>query len=220
LEFQFVLVGFWILLDSNLYCNIHDILPCFPKRFDLSQIITPIIDNRHLIVQNSSIITYFFISISKINERSSKYRLWYFNKKSFISLCIIETIRAIFREYKLWIVLLITQWSKSSKILALFLGLFDLQGLLPFIIRCTEVYDTPKALDVLWYTLSNETIGFFVAFSLLKKANNFFTNFWHSGDKSDFLPILQKMQNITIIYERNACQFRLKYTWLRERFYR
>jgi hypothetical protein len=32
------------------------------------QIITPIIDNRHLIVQNSSIITYFFISISKINE--------------------------------------------------------------------------------------------------------------------------------------------------------
>jgi hypothetical protein len=41
-----------------------------------------------------------------------------------------------------------------------------------------------------------------------------------SGDKSDFLPILQKMQNITIIYERNACQVRLKYTWLRERFYR
>jgi hypothetical protein len=41
-----------------------------------------------------------------------------------------------------------------------------------------------------------------VAFSLLKKANNFFTNFWHSRDKSDFLPILQKMQNITIIYER------------------
>jgi hypothetical protein len=28
--------------------------------FDLSQIITPIIDNRHLIVQNSSTITYFF----------------------------------------------------------------------------------------------------------------------------------------------------------------
>jgi hypothetical protein len=53
------------------------------------------------------------------------------------------------------------------------------------------------------------SIGFFVAFSLLKKANNLFTNFWHSRDKSDFLPILQKMQNITIIYERNACQFRL-----------
>jgi hypothetical protein len=49
-------------------------------------------------------------------------------------------------------------------------------------------------------------IGFFVAFSLLKKANKFFTNFWHSGDKSDFLPILQKMQNITMIYDRNACQ--------------
>jgi hypothetical protein len=24
------------------------------------------------------------------------------------------------------------------------------------------------------------------------------------------------MQNITIIYERNACQVRLRYTWLRE----
>jgi hypothetical protein len=38
--------------------------------------------------------------------------------------CIIETVGAIFREYKPWIVLLITQWSKSSKIVALFLGLF------------------------------------------------------------------------------------------------
>jgi hypothetical protein len=28
------------------------------------------------------------------------------------------------------------------------------------------------------------------------------------------------MQNITIIYEINACQDRLMYTWLRERFYR
>jgi hypothetical protein len=36
-----------------------DIIPCFPKRFDLSQIITPIINTKHLIVQNSSIITYF-----------------------------------------------------------------------------------------------------------------------------------------------------------------
>ena len=42
--------------------------------------------------------------------------------ESFISLCIIETVGAIFREYKPWIVLLITQWSKSSKILALSLG--------------------------------------------------------------------------------------------------
>jgi hypothetical protein len=91
----------------------------------------------------------------------------------------ITTVGEIFREYKPWIVILITQWSKLSKILALSLCLFDLQGLLPFIIRCTEVEDTPKALDVLWwYSLSNETIGFFVAFSLLKKAN--------------FLPILQK----------------------------
>jgi hypothetical protein len=39
---------------------IHKEIKGFPKRFDLSQIITPIIDNRYLIVQNSSIITYFF----------------------------------------------------------------------------------------------------------------------------------------------------------------
>jgi hypothetical protein len=32
------------------------------------QIITPIIDIRHLVVQNSSIITHLYISISKINE--------------------------------------------------------------------------------------------------------------------------------------------------------
>jgi hypothetical protein len=87
-------------------------------------------------------------------------------------------------------------------------------------IRTSGILPVKSFSYVLWYTLSNETIGFFVAFSLLKKANNFFTNFWHSGDKSDFLSILQKMQNITIIYERNACQVRLKYTWLRERFYR
>jgi hypothetical protein len=43
-------------------------MPCFSKRVDISQIITPIIDNRHLVVQNSSIITHLFISISKINE--------------------------------------------------------------------------------------------------------------------------------------------------------
>ena len=47
-------------------------------------------------------------------------------KESFISLCIIETVGAIFHEYKPLIVLLITQWSKSSKISALSLGLFDL----------------------------------------------------------------------------------------------
>ena len=38
--------------------------------------------------------------------------------------------------------------------------------------------------------------------NLLKKANNCFTNFWHSEDMSNILPILQKMQNITIIYEK------------------
>jgi hypothetical protein len=29
-----------------------------------------------------------------------------------------------------------------------------------------------------------------------------------------------QMKNITIIHDRNACQFHLKYTWLKERFYR
>jgi hypothetical protein len=126
-----------VILVNPCFIHVHDIIPCFPKRFDLSQIITPVIDNRHLtvrseglidgcdlvflakskdgdyhqemnsvvflewfenplmpalknpglvvhseatynmcsdfgnrhlIVQNSSIITYFFISISKINE--------------------------------------------------------------------------------------------------------------------------------------------------------
>jgi hypothetical protein len=59
--------------------------------------------------------------------------------ESFISVYIIQTVGAIFCEYKPWIVLLKTQWPMSSKILALSLGLFDLQGLLSFIIRCTEV---------------------------------------------------------------------------------
>jgi hypothetical protein len=38
---------------------------------------------------------------------------------------------------------------KVVQILALSLGLFDFQGFLPFLIWFTEVYDTPKALDVL-----------------------------------------------------------------------
>jgi hypothetical protein len=49
-----------VILVNPCFIHVYDIIPCFPKRFDLSQIITPIIDNRHLIVQNSSIITYFF----------------------------------------------------------------------------------------------------------------------------------------------------------------
>ena len=136
--------------------------------------------------------------------------------ESFISLCIIETVGAIVLEYKPWIVLLITQWSKSSNILALSLGLFDLQR--PLIIhntvhwsvRHTQSFKCPLIYPIKWDNL--------LLRCLFLKANYFFTNFCHSGDKSDFLPILQKMQNITIIYERNACQFRLKYTWLRERF--
>jgi hypothetical protein len=48
-----------VILVNPCFIHVHDIIPCFPKRFDLSQIITPIINNKHLIVQNSSIITYF-----------------------------------------------------------------------------------------------------------------------------------------------------------------
>ena len=97
-----------VILVNPCFIHVHDIIPYFPKRFDFSQIIPPIIDNRHLIVQNSSIITYFFISIS----RSMRVRVrldFDILKESFISLCIIETVGAIFHEYKPLIVLLITQ---------------------------------------------------------------------------------------------------------------
>ena len=50
-----------VILVDPCFIQVHDIIPFFPKRFDLSQIITPIIDNRHLVVQNSWIITYFFL---------------------------------------------------------------------------------------------------------------------------------------------------------------
>jgi hypothetical protein len=55
-------------------------------------------------------------------------------------LCIIETVLAIFREYKPWILLLITQWSNSFKMLALSLGLLRnakilQKNCLPFLVR-------------------------------------------------------------------------------------
>jgi hypothetical protein len=58
-----------VILVNPCFNQVHDIIPYFPKTFVLSQITTPIIYNRHLVVQNSSIITYFVIRISKINER-------------------------------------------------------------------------------------------------------------------------------------------------------
>ena len=42
-----------VILVNPCFIHVHDIIPCFSKRFDLSQIITPIIDNRHLIVRYS-----------------------------------------------------------------------------------------------------------------------------------------------------------------------
>jgi hypothetical protein len=51
----------------NDRCNIWERSNLLGKQGMIS-CTSPIIDNRHLIVQNSSIITYFFKSISKINE--------------------------------------------------------------------------------------------------------------------------------------------------------
>jgi hypothetical protein len=39
-----------VILVNPCFIHVHDIIPSFPKRFDLSQIITPIINNKHLIV--------------------------------------------------------------------------------------------------------------------------------------------------------------------------
>jgi hypothetical protein len=86
-ENQYIICA--VIWGNPCFIQVHDIVPCFPKRFDLSQIITPIIDNRHLVVQNSSIVTYFFISISKINETYLDFDILI---ESFISLCIIETV--------------------------------------------------------------------------------------------------------------------------------
>jgi hypothetical protein len=35
------------ILVNPCFIHVHDIIPCFPKIFDLSQIITPIINNKH-----------------------------------------------------------------------------------------------------------------------------------------------------------------------------
>jgi hypothetical protein len=40
-----------VILVNPCFIQEHDIIPCFPKRFDLSQISTHIIDNRHLVVR-------------------------------------------------------------------------------------------------------------------------------------------------------------------------
>jgi hypothetical protein len=41
-----------VILVNPWFIHVHNNIPCFPKKLDLSQIIIPIIDNRHLIVQN------------------------------------------------------------------------------------------------------------------------------------------------------------------------
>jgi hypothetical protein len=51
-----------VILVNPCFIHVHDIIPCFPKRFDLSQIITPIINTKHLIV-----IVLSFLSGLKIN---------------------------------------------------------------------------------------------------------------------------------------------------------
>jgi hypothetical protein len=64
-------------LVNPCFIHVHDIIPCFPKRFDLYQIITPIIYNRHLVVQNSSIITYFLILDIRIQKIGDNRRVLY-----------------------------------------------------------------------------------------------------------------------------------------------
>jgi hypothetical protein len=49
-----------VILVNPCFIHVHDIIPCFPKRFDLSQIITPIINNKHLIVQNFRLSPIFY----------------------------------------------------------------------------------------------------------------------------------------------------------------
>jgi hypothetical protein len=72
-----------VILVNPCFIHVHDIIPCFPKRFDLSQIITPIINNKHLIVQNSSIIT--AIGVFNVFLYSQKYGTIYITVKCFIS---------------------------------------------------------------------------------------------------------------------------------------
>ena len=139
--------------------------------------------------------------------------------ESFISLCIIETVGAIFREYKPWIVLLITMIKVVQNFSSFFGSIWFTR---PLTIRNTvywSVRHTQSFRCLLIYPIKWDNWLLRRLF-LTKTGKQLFYKLWHTGDKSDVLPILQKMQNITIIYERNACQFRLKYTWLRERLYR
>ena len=92
-----------MILVNPCFIQVHNIIPCFPKRFDLSQIITPIIDNRHLVYRTLRLSPIFYMFRVRV---SLDFDILI---ESFISLCIIETVGAIFREYKPWIVLLITQ---------------------------------------------------------------------------------------------------------------
>ena len=82
---------------------------------------------------------------------------------------------------------LITQWSKSSKILALSLGLFDLQGLSPFKIRCTQSLRCLLIYPIKWDNWLLRCLF------LTKKGRRF---------SQTFYPFYKKMQNKTIIYDK------------------
>ena len=73
--------------------------------------------------------------------------------ESFISLCIIETIGAMFREYKPWIVLLITQW--SIKVV--------LHNTVHWSARHTQ------SLDVFWYTYQMRQLASSLPFPYYKR---------------------------------------------------
>jgi hypothetical protein len=63
------------------------------------------------------------------------------------------------------------------------------------------------------YQRTSKALG--VSYTSVHRIRNGKRPFW-----TTLIIVLLKEQNITIIYERNACQVRLKYTLLRERFYR
>jgi hypothetical protein len=145
-----------VILVNPYFIQVHDIIPCFPIRFDLShkeikdsikisksKLTLTLIDLGYTYIQMGDNRRVLYDQVSNINDRCNYLRKIKSYREAGYDIVYLDEIS--------------------------------------FIIRCTEVKDTPKALYVLWYTLSNETIGFFVTFSLLRKTNNFFTNFWHSG---------------------------------------
>ena len=114
-----------------------------------------------------------------------------------------ETAGAIFREFKPWIVLLITQWSKVVNYFSSFFGSIwltrplTIHNTVHWSVRYTQRFRWPLIYSIKWDNWLLRCL-----FLTKKGKQLFFTHFWHSGDKSDFLLILQKMQNINNLWEK------------------